>query len=117
MNAKAVDTLRTLGDEGTGTLTLNEYGGEKRNTEPLSNFDTLDPSARVLTCTLLDATAPGAQTVPMHSADDQVRSGKFKGIFRQAGYEHQASYADSNALFSTLYSIIRIAHSMTGSTP
>lgn len=116
VNAKAVDTLRTLGDEGTGRLTLNEQAGGARNTEPLSPFDTIDPSARILTCTLLDATAPGDQTVPMHSADDQARSGKFKGIFRQAGYEHQASYADSNALFSTLYSIIRIAHSMTGST-
>lgn len=116
VNVKAVETLRTLDDDGTGRLTLNEYGGGKRSAEPMSSFDTLDPSARILTCTLLDATAPGDQTVPMHSADDQARSGKFKGIFRQAGYEHQASYADSNALFSTLYSIIRIAHSMTGST-
>lgn len=116
VNAKAVDTLRTLGDEGTGKLTLNDNGGGKHSAEPMSSFETPDPSARILTCTLLDATAPGDQTVPMYSADDQVRSGKFKGIFRQVGYEHQASYADHNALYSTLYSIVRIAHSMTGST-
>lgn len=31
------------------------------------------------------------QTVPLHSAEAQLRSGQFKGIFRQTGYEHQAS--------------------------
>jgi hypothetical protein len=114
MNARAVDQLRVVGDGGTGSLTLNEVGGATARTEPLSSFDTYDPSARIFSCTLLDATAPGDQTVPMHSADDQLRSGKFKGIFRQTGYEHQGSYADNNALLSTIYSIIRIAHSLKG---
>lgn len=52
---------------------------------------------------------PGDQTVPARSADHQLRSGKFKGVFRQRGYEHQGSYQDSRALASTLYSVVRIA--------
>ena len=39
-------------------------------------------------------------------------SGKFQGIFKQTGYEHQASYSDQNALHSTLYSIVQIARTM-----
>lgn len=54
----------------------------------------------------------GDQTVPLHSADHQLRSGKFKGIFRQLGYEHQDSYSDERALHSTLYSLVRIASTM-----
>jgi hypothetical protein len=61
---------------------------------------------------LLDAAEPGDQTVPAHSADAQLQSGKFKGIFRQSGYEHQKSYSDSAALASTLYSLFRIASTM-----
>jgi hypothetical protein len=59
-----------------------------------------------------DATGPGDQTVPVRSADLQLTSGKFKGIFRQQGYEHQASYSDENALRSTIYCIVRIAQQM-----
>jgi pimeloyl-ACP methyl ester carboxylesterase len=59
--------------------------------------------------TLLPPAAPGDQTVPAKSADHQLNSGKFKGIFRQIGYEHQSSYKDPNAIASTLYSIVRIA--------
>lgn len=53
--------------------------------------------------------APGDQTVPAKSADYQLNSGKYKGVFRQKGYEHQSSYKDPKAIASTLYSIIRIA--------
>ncbi|MEJ7805991.1 MAG: hypothetical protein WKG03_08760 [Telluria sp.] len=55
---------------------------------------------------------PGDQTVPLHSAEDQLRSGKFKGVFRQSGYEHQNSYKDERALNSTIYSLVRIAQTM-----
>lgn len=55
----------------------------------------------------------GDQTVPLHSAEHQLQSGKFKGIFRQTGYEHQNSYKDNAALHSTLYSLVRIAQTMT----
>lgn len=52
---------------------------------------------------------PGDQTVPARSADDQLLSGAFAGMFRQTGYEHQSSYKDPRAIASTLYSIVRIA--------
>lgn len=61
---------------------------------------------------LLDPAEPGDQTVPLYSADAQLRSGKFKGIFRQTGYEHQASYSDSAVLAATLYSLLQIASTM-----
>lgn len=54
----------------------------------------------------------GDQTVPLRSAENQLRSGKFKGIFQQRGYEHQASYSDNNAVQSTLYSLSRIIATM-----
>jgi pimeloyl-ACP methyl ester carboxylesterase len=59
---------------------------------------------------------PGDQTVPLHSAEHQLQSGKFKGIFRQTGYEHQDSYKNEGALHSTLYSLVRIAQTMTWTT-
>lgn len=66
--------------------------------------------------TMQAANAPGDQTVPLHSAEHQLRSGKFKGIFRQTGYEHQDSYKHEFALHSTLYSLVRIAHTMEWTT-
>lgn len=61
---------------------------------------------------LANANGAGDQTVPLRSAGAQLRSGKFKGIFEQRGYEHQLSYKDSNALNSTIYCITRIVQSM-----
>ncbi|TFW13320.1 hypothetical protein E4L98_29315 [Duganella callida] len=55
---------------------------------------------------------PGDQTVPMRSADAQLFSKKFAGIFRQIGYEHQGSYDDKNAVRSTLYSLSKIISTM-----
>lgn len=65
-----------------------------------------------LTATMQDAAEPGDQTVPLHSADAQFQSGKFKGIFHQTGYEHQASYSNSAVLNATLYSLFQIASTM-----
>lgn len=59
--------------------------------------------------TLLPPSAPGDQTVPAKSADHQLWSGKFKGVFRQTGYEHQSSCQDRHVIASTLYCIVRIA--------
>jgi hypothetical protein len=59
--------------------------------------------------TILPPADPGDQTVPMKSADHQLNSGIFKGVFRQVGYEHQDSYKDPRTIASTLYSIVRIA--------
>jgi pimeloyl-ACP methyl ester carboxylesterase len=64
------------------------------------------------TATMQAANDPGDQTVPLHSAEHQLRSGKFKGIFRQLGYEHQNSYSDPGAVYSTIYSLIQIAKTM-----
>jgi hypothetical protein len=58
----------------------------------------------------------GDETVPLKSAEHQLLSGKFKGVFRQTDYEHQASYQNPSALNSTLYSIVRIAEQMKWSS-
>jgi hypothetical protein len=62
--------------------------------------------------TLASATGAGDQTVPTISSDHQLLRGKFKGFFRQTGYEHQNSYKDTRALHSTLFSIAKIAAQM-----
>jgi pimeloyl-ACP methyl ester carboxylesterase len=58
------------------------------------------------------ASGAGDQTVPVRSADSQLFSGKFKGVFRQIGYEHQASYSNAAAINSTIFAIVRIALEM-----
>ncbi len=63
--------------------------------------------------TILPPSAPGDQTVLAKSADHQLKSGMFKGVFRQTGYEHQSSYKNPRAIASTLYSIVRIAQKAT----
>ena len=55
---------------------------------------------------------PGDQTVPLHSAEHQLQSGKFAGVFQQTGNEHQDCYKDRNAQAAALYSIIQIAKTM-----
>ncbi len=97
-----VDLLQLVADSDQGTLSLIDPGRSPRSGESRPAF----------ACTMAPAADPGDQTVPVFSADHQVRSGKFKGIFRQRGYEHQASYKDAAALESTLYSLIRIASTM-----
>lgn len=59
---------------------------------------------------------PGDQTVPLRSSENQLRSGKFSGIFRQIGYEHQDSYKSWPAIYSTIYSLLRIAGTMKWSS-
>ncbi|MGW8389368.1 esterase/lipase family protein [Pseudoduganella sp. HUAS MS19] len=54
----------------------------------------------------------GDQTVPLRSAEHQLLKGRLRGVFRQTGYEHQASYQDERALDSTLYCVVRIAQKM-----
>jgi hypothetical protein len=54
----------------------------------------------------------GDQTVPLRSSDRQLLSNRFKAIFRQTGYEHQASFSNDDALHSTMFSIIKIAATM-----
>ena len=97
------DLLDVVADSDRGSLTLIEAGQSKGGARTGVRFN----------CEMAPAADPGDQTVPMFSADHQLRSGKFKGIFRQRGYEHQASFKDSSALASTFYSLIQIAATMT----
>lgn len=79
--------------------------------QPSTTFSKSFTSGRAASiyATLLHPSAPGDQTVPARSADHQLRSGKFKGVFRQVGYEHQSSCEDKQVITSTLYCIVRIA--------
>lgn len=91
----------------------------KQGTLELVRWDPINPSKALypfhhripepIRATILPPTAPGDQTVPVRSADHQLNSGIFKGVFRQTGYEHQSSYKDPHAMAATLYSIVRIA--------
>lgn len=71
-----------------------------------------EKSARVVNINMLPPSDAGDGTVPLHSAEHQLISGKFKGIFRQTGYDHQGSYDNRAALHSTIYSLVRIASTM-----
>lgn len=84
--------------------------------DPIAVSQTLpfsDDAPESIHATIRAPSTPGDQTVPANSADHQLRSKVFKGVFRQTGYEHQSSYMDPRAVASTLYSIVRIAQSAT----
>lgn len=102
-----VEDLQIATDNRQGILRVTDPRFPSRAGEPGPQF----------TATLLAPSEPGDQTVPLHSADDQLRSGKFRGLFRQMGYEHQNSYKDERAFHSTLYSLVRIAQTMKWSSP
>ena len=100
-----VSGLLLRDDDATGELGLllplamsrNSAQNRGRNSEAISAV--LGPP--------VDA---GDETVPIRSSDDQVS--KCKVVFRQAGYDHQASYQDDRAISASLFSIIRIISSM-----
>lgn len=73
---------------------------------------TVASDARPFQVTLGESSGPGDETVPLRSAEHQLLSGKFKGVFRQSGYEHQGSYKNNRALRSTLFSLVRIIQTM-----
>lgn len=97
-----VDLLSIVADDAKGELKMVDPTSAVAANKSPSRFEV----------NLLDAAEPGDQTVPLHSAEAQLQSGKFKGIFRQTGYEHQASYSDSAVIAATLYSLVRIASKM-----
>ncbi len=97
-----VEQLRIVADDGKGNLSLVDPTLQVGKKSVTPSFDVK----------LLDPAEPGDQTVPLHSADAQLQSGKFKGIFRQTGYEHQASYSNPSVVAATLYSLLRIASTM-----
>lgn len=105
--------LRVMQDSQQGNMMLIDSANDAILMRRRPSYDKRPPVYDTITALLRPAAEPGDQTVPFHSADSQYRSGKFKGIFRQTGYEHQSSYSDQNALRSTLYSIVQIARTMT----
>lgn len=98
-NKKDWDELAILNDNRRGKFTLRDPNSSKND--------------KVASVSLGASTGPGDQTVPLRSAEHQLHSRKFKGIFRQVGYEHQNSYSDNNVLKATLYSIVRLVETMT----
>lgn len=100
-----VECLQIVFDNGQGSLRLIDPNC------PSPSGGSFPPFA----ATMQGPGDAGDQTVPLHSAEQQFRSGRFKGIFRQSGYEHQDSYKDDRALRSTLYSLVQIANKMTWS--
>jgi len=100
------ESLRTISDTRKGSLQVIEQSSKAGG-------------ALKFPCgvNMLGAAEPGDETVPLYSADAQLRSGKFKGIFRQVGYEHQASYSDSIVLASTIYALFKIISTMEWSKP
>ncbi len=100
-----MEDLNIATDNGQGVMGMTDPRFPSRPGEAGPRF----------AATMQAARDPGDQTVPLHSAEHQLRSGKFQGIFRQTGYEHQNSYKDERALHSTLYSLVRIAQTMTWS--
>lgn len=98
-----VQDAQIISDTATGSLWLVDR----------SAHETAPNAVKRSRVTLLPPKDAGDETVPAFSADAQLRSGKFKGIFRQTGYEHQSSYKDESALHSTVYCIVRIAETMT----
>jgi hypothetical protein len=95
-----------LNDTGQDRLELVRWDPFKSN-KALHPFS--DEMPDPIHAAILPPSAPGDQTVPVSSADHQLKSGMFKGVFRQTGYEHQSSYNDPRVIASTLYSVVRVA--------
>jgi pimeloyl-ACP methyl ester carboxylesterase len=90
---------------------LNIFSDNKKG--KLDAFERVDIGRRIETRIELGPPAgAGDQTVPLRSSEHQLLKGRLKGIFRQTGYEHQASYKDERAVNSTLYCVVRIAQRM-----
>jgi hypothetical protein len=107
--------LKIATDSGHGRLELSK-SGEVDDSNVGYSIDGIESSPLytpgVVVVSLGKSFGLGDQTVPLRSAEHQFLSGKFKGIFRQVGYEHQASYGDKHASDSTLYSLSRIIGSL-----
>lgn len=102
-NAKIenLEGLKIASDDGKGKLRVIDPALQK-TTNSLAEFN----------IKLSEPIDPGDQTVPLHSADVQLVSGKFKGIFRQTGYEHQASYSNAEVIATTVYCLLQIISTM-----
>lgn len=97
-----LESMSIANDDGRGGLRLEVLDDAPKKTAKTREFRS----------TLLPPIDPGDQTVPMYSADAQLRCGKFKGVFRQTGYEHQASYSDEAVIAATIYCLYKIILTM-----
>lgn len=114
-NMEGWQDLHIISDSGGGRLELfkSKTPPETSTGFSIDGIEAIPITAPgVLNAKLGASLGAGDETVPMRSADDQLRSGKFSGIFRQMGYEHQGSYDDSGAIQSTLYSLSKIISTM-----
>jgi pimeloyl-ACP methyl ester carboxylesterase len=100
-----------LKDNRQGTIDLMQWHPNQPNTAFNSRVGATVPEP--IHATIQPPSAPGDATVPVQSADHQLKSGKFAGIFRQVGYGHQDSYKSEHVLASTLYCIVRLANKAT----
>lgn len=106
-NPKGWQNWPIISDNGQGKIEL--VSGVIRGNEEILEFSMGSSASRSVFAQILKPTAPGDQTVPVKSADHQLNSGIFRGVFRQHGYEHQSSCKNWKAINSIMYSIIRIA--------
>jgi len=111
VNLKGWQNWPIVRDSRQGTLEFTIWDPDGVNNIGALPFN--DTELGPVHATILPPSAPGDQTVPARSADKQLNSGLFKGVFRQTGYEHQSSYKNPRAIASTLYSIVRIAQKAT----
>jgi hypothetical protein len=111
-NSKGWQDWPILRNSRQGQLTLAEFTQQWQGPLHPAFGDAPRTGAyntKPITATIQPPEEPGDQTVPMRSADHQMRSGKCKAVFRQTGYDHQGSYKNENVLAATLFSILRIA--------
>ncbi|MCL1861395.1 MAG: GPI inositol-deacylase [Proteobacteria bacterium] len=98
------DSWRCIKDDAKGEVSL-ELSKEESGSDS-------NQTARALRARIRPSAEPGDQTVPVYSADDQLRSGKFAGIFPQTGYEHSVNYLNETVIRTTLYCVVQIALKM-----
>ena len=109
---RKVERSKLVSDNAAGQLAISdkeEQDGLTAHRAPHDGQGQRPSSANV---TLQSPAAPGAETAPLHSADDQCGLDQLRGIFRQLGYEHEAGYKDERVLASTLYAIVRLVQEM-----
>ncbi|NVD71021.1 hypothetical protein HUX88_10690 [Duganella sp. BJB1802] len=110
------ESLHILADKEKGEFELFEADADTINTD---GSTPRKPPAKAVSFTVTVGVngGPGDQTVPLRSSEQQLLSGKFSGVFRQVGYEHQNSYKSWPAIYSTIYSLLRIAATMKWGHP
>ena len=101
-----------VGNSKRGMLTFAEFKSAGQGPQHAAFGDAPRNGAynnSPITATIQPPDEAGDETVPIRSADHQMRVGRPKAVFRQVGYDHQDSYKDDKVIHATIYSILRIA--------